>query len=232
VKSSEIIEQKKRGPGKGKLKSDRSRAAILAAATKEFSQKGFDGARVDQIALRSKVNKNSIYMYFGNKDALFLAVLESAYLKLREAQDDLHVLTLDPIVGIHEFVRSTFRGFLAAPELISLAVSENVHRGSHLKTSPNIKQLYNRIPATLDQLYKRGLQIGEFRPGIDMIELYVSIVSICSYHISNQHTLSILLQTNLMTEKRLDLREQNVATMILRHICVDPERASVSNLNN
>jgi len=228
VSQNDAIRQYKRGPAKGQRKSDRSRATILAAATKEFARKGFDGARIDQIALRSKANKNLIYLYFGNKDALFLAVLESVYLKLREAQDDPHVLSLDPVAGIREFVRSTFRGFLAAPDLISLAVSENVHRGAHLKTSPIIKKLYNRIAATLNKLYKKGLRQGQFRPGIDMIELYISIVSVCSYHISNQYTLSILLQTDLMADKRLDLREQHSTNMILRHLCVDADRIPVA----
>jgi hypothetical protein len=74
------------------------------------------------------------------------------------------------------------------------------------------------LPATLDKLYKRGLREGQFRPGIDMIELYISIVSVCSYHISNQYTLSILLQTDLMADERLDLREQHSTNMILRHL--------------
>lgn len=58
----------------------------------------------------------------------------------------------------------------------------------------------------------------------DMIELYISIVSVCSYHISNQYTLSILLQTDLMADERLDLREQHSTNMILRHLCIDTDR--------
>ena len=46
---------------------ERTRATILAAATAEFSRKGLDGARVDEIARRSGVNKRMIYHYFGDK---------------------------------------------------------------------------------------------------------------------------------------------------------------------
>ncbi len=54
---------------------DRTRGRILAAALAEFSAKGFAGARVDAIARRAKGNKRMLYHYFGNKEALFSAVL-------------------------------------------------------------------------------------------------------------------------------------------------------------
>jgi AcrR family transcriptional regulator len=54
---------------------ERTRGRILAAALAEFSAKGFAGARVDAIARRAKGNKRMLYHYFGNKEALFSAVL-------------------------------------------------------------------------------------------------------------------------------------------------------------
>ncbi len=43
---------------------------ILEAATQVFSEKGFCGARVDEIAARAKVNKAMLYYYFENKEKL------------------------------------------------------------------------------------------------------------------------------------------------------------------
>src|SRR6185369_6041787 len=54
---------------------DRSKERILTAALKEFAAKGFAGARVDVIARRAAINKRMLYHYFGNKEALFRAVL-------------------------------------------------------------------------------------------------------------------------------------------------------------
>jgi AcrR family transcriptional regulator len=54
---------------------ERSRERILAAALREFAAKGFAGARVDFIARRAAINKRMLYHYFGNKVALFSAVL-------------------------------------------------------------------------------------------------------------------------------------------------------------
>ena len=50
---------------------DLTKSLILDAAKKEFAEKGFDGARIDQIAATANVNKQLIYYYFDNKDTLF-----------------------------------------------------------------------------------------------------------------------------------------------------------------
>ena len=69
--------------------ADQTRKRILAAATAEFARKGLGGARVDEIAARSKANKRMIYHYFGSKEQLFTAVLEDAYLGIRSAEQTL-----------------------------------------------------------------------------------------------------------------------------------------------
>jgi AcrR family transcriptional regulator len=69
------MRQNGKPPGMAPRDPDRTRRRILAAALAEFSAKGFAGARVDAIARRAKGNKRMLYHYFGNKEALFAAVL-------------------------------------------------------------------------------------------------------------------------------------------------------------
>ncbi len=56
--------------------AEATRAALLARATREFADRGFDGARVDEIAEAAGINKRMIYAYFGDKDGLYRAVLD------------------------------------------------------------------------------------------------------------------------------------------------------------
>ena len=49
---------------------------VTAAATEEFSEYGLAGARIDRIAERAGANKRLLYVYFGDKDTLFDAVIE------------------------------------------------------------------------------------------------------------------------------------------------------------
>lgn len=65
---------------------ERTRAAILEAATKEFAENGMGGARVDAIAERAGTNKRMLYHYFGDKEQLYLRVLEEAYVGIRTAE--------------------------------------------------------------------------------------------------------------------------------------------------
>ena len=59
-------------------------SASSGAATGEFARYGLGGARVDRIAARAGANKRMLYYYFGNKEALFLAVLEARYAHIRQ----------------------------------------------------------------------------------------------------------------------------------------------------
>jgi AcrR family transcriptional regulator len=54
-----------------------TRRRLLEAAREEFTARGIAGARVDRIASAANANKAQIYHYFGDKDGLFDAVLES-----------------------------------------------------------------------------------------------------------------------------------------------------------
>jgi AcrR family transcriptional regulator len=71
----------------------RTRERILSAALKEFSTKGFAGARVDIIARRARINKRMLYHYFGDKEELFKAVLRK---KICERQSWAENLSGDP----------------------------------------------------------------------------------------------------------------------------------------
>src|SRR5260370_20351878 len=73
-----------------------TRRKLLAAARREFADSGLAGARVDEIAARAGVNKQLVYHYFGDKDALYLAVLELVYEEIREHQRKLHLERLPP----------------------------------------------------------------------------------------------------------------------------------------
>ncbi|MEU3186032.1 TetR family transcriptional regulator [Streptomyces sp. NPDC006923] len=66
-------------------KSDVTKARLLEAATQEFATYGIAGARVDRIAVSASVNKNLIYVYFGNKEQLFDTVYAAAIEELLSA---------------------------------------------------------------------------------------------------------------------------------------------------
>src|SRR5690242_5434504 len=76
--------------------SERTQSAILTAATREFARHGLGGARVDRIAAGARTNKRMLYYYYGSKEALFVAVLEDCYARIRRAEKALSLLDVDP----------------------------------------------------------------------------------------------------------------------------------------
>jgi AcrR family transcriptional regulator len=60
-----------------KARSGERREAILAAALDEFSSRGFEAARLDDVARRAGVAKGTIYLYFRDKDSLFQELIRA-----------------------------------------------------------------------------------------------------------------------------------------------------------
>jgi TetR/AcrR family transcriptional regulator len=195
-----------------------SRARILDAARREFVSNGLNGARVDRIAELSNVNKNLIYHYFGSKDALYLAVLEGIYSDLRARQRDEDLRDLPPVEGMKRLVSSTFDHFVATPDLIRLMSIENIHYAANLKSSSVIKPLYRDLLDTIQILLKRGQADGVFRGNVDAIDLYMSISGLAYFFLSNQHTLSWLLDCDLAARQRVTERRVHVVEMVLSYL--------------
>jgi AcrR family transcriptional regulator len=174
-----------------------TRARILDAATREFARFGLGGARVDRIAARAGANKRMLYYYFGDKDALFLAVLEHAYEGIRTAELELHLLGDPPVEGVRRLVEFTWRYYLDHPEFLTLLNSENLHRARHLKRSKNIRTMNSPLIATLAEILRRGEVAGTFRRGVDPLQLYISIAGLAYFFLSNNHTLSQVFARDL-----------------------------------
>lgn len=195
-----------------------TKSRILAIATKEFSAKGYDGARVDEIMRRSKVSKNLIYHYYGNKEKLFIAVLESAYEKIREANKDWLTSFSSPIDGIRTLVRTTFNHWRRSTEFMGLLNSENFHKGKHLRKAKGIKPGYASLIGHLGRILKDGEESGELRPGIDPIELYISISSLSYHYFSNRYTLLYLLDRDEDLDKHAESFLDHIEEVVLGYV--------------
>jgi AcrR family transcriptional regulator len=174
-----------------------TRARILTAATREFARYGLGGARVDRIAASADANKRMLYYYFGDKDDLFLAVLEQAYAGIRSAEQKLRLLDLSPVDGVRRLVEFTWRYYLAHPEFLTLLNSENLHRARHLKRSKNIRTMNSPLIETLGGILRRGEADGTFRAGVDPLQLYISIAGLAYFFLSNNHTLAQVFDRTL-----------------------------------
>jgi Transcriptional regulator len=200
-----------------------SKQKIIKAAIAEFALKGLDGARVDEVARRSGVNKTLLYHHVGNKDRLFTAALEATYLTIRERQSKFLARRMDPETGVRQLVHLLMSIWVEHPEYGKLLASENFHGGKHVKRSKLIGEMYQQIVDALNDLLKKGVEQGVFRSGIDPIDLYISISSLSAYYVAHQHTLNAIFHFDPMQPHRLRQRENHIADMVLRYVMLHPD---------
>jgi AcrR family transcriptional regulator len=196
----------------------RTQANILEVAEAEFGEKGLAGARIDEIAAATRTSKRMIYYYFGSKEGLYLAVLEEAYRRVRDIESELHLQNLEPEQALRRLVAFTFDHHLAHESYIRLVMSENINRGQYLAQSPRIQEL--NVPAieAISNLYKRGVANGDFRKGLDPVDIHASISALSFFNVSNAHTFGLIFKLDMKSRAYIAHRRDNVVEMIVRFV--------------
>jgi AcrR family transcriptional regulator len=202
----------------GTRDSERTQAAILAAATREFVRHGLGGARVDRIAAGARTNKRMLYYYYGGKEALFVAVLEDCYARIRRAENALSLLDVDPVESVRRLVEFTWNYYLRHPEFLTLLNSENLHGARHVRKSPNVREMNSPLIETLGEVLERGRGSGVFRRDVDALQLYVSIAALSYFYLSNNQTLSAVFGRNLATPQARKERLQHMVDVVLGYL--------------
>lgn len=198
--------------------AERTRQAILRAATVEFAEHGLAGARVDRIAQESGANKRMIYYYFRSKDDLYLAVLEAAYTAMRESEGTLKLDHLEPVAALRKLVEFKFDFWVENPPLISLLNGENMMGAQHLQRSTRLKEMHISLVRTIGGLLDSGVATGLIRPGIDPLQLYISISGLSYFFLSNGPTLSTAFGRELGSAAARDARRAHVVDVISAYL--------------
>ncbi|MGE0329897.1 MAG: TetR/AcrR family transcriptional regulator [Ramlibacter sp.] len=196
----------------------RTMADIIEVATHEFSEKGLAGARIDVIAEAMRTSKRMIYYYFGSKEALYIAVLEEAYRRIREIEVGLHLEDLAPEDALRKLVGFTVDYQLANPDFIRLVMNENIHRGEFLAQSKTIQQL--NVPAinAVREVYERGVKAGVFRSGVDPVDLHMSISALSFFNVANRHTFALIFKRDLESPAAIVARRDSIIEMVVRSV--------------
>jgi len=205
-------------PDTASPRAQATRQRILEAAIAEFTAKGLDGARVDEIAARAGANKRMLYAYIGGKEELWLAALEAVYGAMRAEESRIDVEHLSPEEGIAELVRFKLRYTAAHPEVVALLTSENLHRARYLRRSTHVPALYSPVVSMLATLLKRGAAAGRFRDGVDPVQLYISLTALSHFYLANGHTLSVIFGRDLLTGEAIAAREAHAVEVILGYL--------------
>src|SRR5919108_2736447 len=143
---------------------ERTRAAILQAATKEFSQEGVAGARTDAIARAARVNKALLYYYFKDKETLYGAVLDRVFAGLTERILPVLESDLPPRDKFLQYVGTHFDYVASNPLLPPIVHREWMRAGRN--GSPHLRRLVEKYLRPtflkLSQVVREGISRGDF----------------------------------------------------------------------
>jgi len=207
---------------------ERSRADILRAATAEFALRGLGGARVDAIAQHTRTTRAMIYYYFKSKEGLYLAVLEAAYLGIRDAEQSLDLAHLSSEEAIRSLVGFTFDYYQDHPEFVALVVTENQSGGRHIRKMRKMKRQNVSVLDAIKEMLDRGRNSGIFRSGFDAIDIHMMIAALGWFQIANRHTFSYLFRRDLSAAKTIERHRALIIDVVLQFMRSTPSDESRS----
>ena len=143
---------------------------------------------------------------------------EAGKLDCKDCHGAVRPRSVTPEQALRTLVAFTVDYQLAHPEFIRLVMTENIHRGQYLAQSTTIRDL--NVPAIdgLRQLYDRGVTQGLFRPGIDPVDLHMSISALSVFNVANRHTFSLIFQRDLDAPAAVAARRESIVEMVVRFV--------------
>jgi len=194
---------------------EESRAAILQAAAQEFAENGIAGARTDAIANAAKVNKALIYYYFQDKETLYGAVLDDAFLGLKASVFRVLDGDLQPREKMLAYVGAYF-DFVAANHVYPKLMQREMMRareGQSEHIDKLVKNYFQPIFTRVSELIRAGIAAGEFRE-VDPAHFIPSMIAIVVFYFSGAPVMRKILGFNPLAPQKIAERRAAVLDFI------------------
>lgn len=198
--------------------AEKTKEDLLCAAENEFSQKGFYGARIDEIARGAGVNKRMIYEYFTSKEGLYKAVLTRVYRRLCEREVGVLSENITPEEAIYKIIHMYFEFLNSNETFVHLVLWENLNEARYLKEL-SLLDIKEPTIELLRKVIEGGKKEGAFRREIDTDQVILSIMTYTFSYFSNRYTMSVLMHRDLKQEENLRARVKEVTDMFLSYLC-------------
>lgn len=199
--------------------AEATRADIIAKATREFVQNGFEGASINAIAASSATSKRMIYYHFGSKQELYRAVLEDAYERVgrREPSEEQRVGLHSAMDELRQYAREAYENFRSHEDFVRLVMAENLNNGATIRGSEFVRKRSQANLVSLEEIWKRGVTEGSMREDLRVLDLYLAIIAVCFHAVSNRVSTSISLGIDLSSDDEITYRRELVGDVACRY---------------
>jgi len=151
-----------------------SRDRLLVAAAAEFAARGFDGATVDRIAARARVNKAMIYYHFRSKASLYREILRDVFAGVADRAEAVRDAGGTAERQLQALIEAVAAGAVAQPHFPPIWLREMAEDGRHVDRA--IANQLRRVLGVLQGILDDGRRAGEFRSANVMV-IHIGIVA-------------------------------------------------------
>jgi len=168
-----------------RARGEATRKRLMESAERVFAEWGFAAARVDEIARQAGINKRMLYLYYGDKEGIYRAVVAQNLQRLLQevelvATDDWD----DPVAQVAETIRRYFYFLVHHDALIRLLQLEMLNGG---KGTGMAFEAWTSIGLNrLDGILEKGIKKGVFRPDVELNCLVMTVSTLCLGFVSRR----------------------------------------------
>lgn len=192
----------------------RSREAILDAAEELFSLQGYDGTSLNEVGTQAGVSRGTPGYFFGSKEALYQAVLERCFGRVRDAirsGRDRALASHEPSeVVLAGAVAEYFDFIMENPNFVRLMEREALSGAEQLNRLPSANFAAEAVSAISEEL---GLDPGQ---GVEAAHLVLSIIGLCWFPAVHGSTVIPALGFDPADPHYREQRKQHVVELVLR----------------
>lgn len=197
---------------------ERTQSEILNVAIEEFGQRGFLGARIDQIASLTRTTKRMIYYYFGSKEGLYVAALDFAYRQVVVPVEHYEIDGLAPLEAFRKIVTKQFDLHENFPWFARLISLENMNEAKFLNAETGATPLPRPLIEVMQRLLDEGHQDGSIKRDVDATDVWMMISSLCFFRVNNRFTFSVNFKRDLLTPERHDYYRTMIAEVVVAYL--------------
>ncbi len=190
-----------------------SERKILTAAVVVFAEKGFDGARTDEIAAQAGINKAMIYYYFKSKENLYTVIIEQVFSEVSQILG-VHISHLDvssPYEGISSFIDS-YMDFIYTHRIFVKVLLWELARGGTIIARVVRSVLHDQTEQIMD-LFQGAAREGKIRP-MEPRHLVISMVGMTLFFFFAESVVRAVWGEDPMTPQIIRKRKSEITDLI------------------
>ncbi|HKI54145.1 MAG TPA: TetR/AcrR family transcriptional regulator [Anaerolineales bacterium] len=144
--------------------TDERTSQIINAAEDVFTKKGFDEARMDDIAEETGLSKGTLYNYFKSKDDLIIAILDRIFQREFKVFESIDLANMSATDAIWSFAETTSKDVKMMMRLLPITYEFMGLAFRNKLVQKAFKTYFNHYMDILVPIIQHGIDSGEFRP--------------------------------------------------------------------